>query len=248
MRYAIITDIHEDIVNLKFALKKIEKLNCDEIICLGDISGFSVPHYNYFNTRNAHECLNLIRNNCKIIIAGNHDLHAARKIPIISPDFKYPDLWYKMDYNERMNESTGLVWLYDNNELNPMYTHSDIDFLQTLPEYHILDTKEHRILLSHFIYPNLTGSAREFYSFVEDFEFHKKYMSDLDCHFGIAGHRHYAGLFVASDKEIIEKRYKREYTPKLNDCILAPPITGARNSNGFCIFDTDSFTIEAARF
>ena len=247
MKYAIIADIHEDIVSLKFALHKIEKLNCDEIICLGDISGFSVPHYNYYDTRNAHECLKLVRQNCKTIIAGNHDLHAARKTPIINPEFEYPSNWYKMDYNERLNKSCGMVWLYDNDELNPLYTHADIEFLRTLPEYHILETKGHKILLSHFIYPNLTGSSREFCSFVEDFEFHKKYMADANCHFGFAGHRHFAGLLIASDKKMIEKRYNSKYTPKLNDCILVPPITGTRNGNGFCIFDTENFTIETKR-
>ena len=68
MKYAIITDIHEDIVNLKFAFQKIEKLGCDQVICLGDISGFCAPHYHYYDTRNATECLQLIREKCEIII------------------------------------------------------------------------------------------------------------------------------------------------------------------------------------
>ncbi len=248
MKYAIIADIHEDIVNLKFAFRKIEKLNCDEIICLGDISGFSVPHYNYFDTRNAHECLRLIRANCKIIVAGNHDLHAAGRFPTINPVFTYPESWYKMDYDERLNESDGKVWLYDENELDPLYTNSDIDFLRTLPEYHILETKNQNVLLSHYFYPNLTGSSREFYSSAEDFESHKEYMSGINCHFGIAGHRHYVGLLVASDNKLIKKRYNNQYTPKANDCMLVPPITGSKISKGFCIFDVDNFVIKAQRF
>lgn len=247
MKYAIIADIHEDIVNLKFALGKIEKHNCHEIICLGDVSGFSAPHYNYYDTRNAHECLKLVRQSCKTVIAGNHDLHAAKITPKTSPNFKYPKLWYKMDYYERLNLSAGQVWLYSNDELDPLYSHADIEFLHTLPEYHILETNKHKILLSHFIYPNLTGSSREFYSFADDFELHKEYMENSGCQFGFAGHRHFTGLLIASDKGMVEKRYNSKYTPKPNDCILVPPITGARNGNGFCIFDSENLTIEAKR-
>ncbi len=43
MKLAIITDIHEDRVNLVKALRMIEKEACDEIACLGDIVGFSTP-------------------------------------------------------------------------------------------------------------------------------------------------------------------------------------------------------------
>lgn len=244
MRYAIISDIHEDVVHLTLAFKKIEKLKCDEIICLGDISGFSVPHFNYFDTRNARECLRLLRENCKIIISGNHDLHAAGKIPEINPDYKYPEEWFELNYHERLAESEGKVWLYDKDELNPLYTRSDIEFLRTLPEYHILETKDYNIFLSHYFYPNLTGSIRGFYSSSYDFEQHKKFMLDLNCHFGFSGHRHYTGLFVASDKGIIEKRFNRKYTPELNDCILVPPVAGNRIGNGFCIFDIDSLTVK----
>jgi predicted phosphodiesterase len=247
MKYAIITDIHEDIISLGLALKKIEKLKCDEIICLGDISGFTVYHIDYFKTRNASECLRLVRKNCKVIIAGNHDLHAARKTPEISPDYKYPEEWYKLNYHERLIKSDGKVWLYDNDELSPLYRDTDIEFLKTLPEYHILKTNNYNVLLSHFIYPNITGSAREFYHNIEDFEQHINYMSEAKCHFSFAGHRHFAGLFIASDKGILEKRYNRKYTPEQNDCILIPPVTGNRIGNGFCIFDTENNSIEAIR-
>jgi predicted phosphodiesterase len=245
MKYAIIADIHEDIVSLEVALMKIDKLKCDEVICLGDISGFSMPHYDYFEMRNASECLRLIRDNCEIIIAGNHDLHSARRTPEINPGFKYPKEWYKLDYQERLNISEGKVWLYDNNELNPLYTHSETDFLHTLPEFHVLKTDNHNIFLSHFIYPNLTGSAREFYSFSEDFEQHKKLVSDQNCHYSFAGHRHYTGLFISSDKGITDKRYNRKYTPQQNDSVLIPPIVGNRIGNGFCIFDSERLTVEA---
>lgn len=98
MRYAIISDIHEDIVNLRKAFTKIKKTGVDKIVCLGDISGFSVRHYSFIDLRNASECLGLIREECDIIIAGNHELHAVGKTPGITPLFSYPGNWYENDF------------------------------------------------------------------------------------------------------------------------------------------------------
>ena len=93
MKIAIITDIHEDLLSLQEAFRQIEKHQCDEIVCLGDISGYSIPYYNYLNRRNAHECLSLIRSNCKIVILGNHDIHAGSIIPSHCNFFDFPDNW-----------------------------------------------------------------------------------------------------------------------------------------------------------
>ncbi|MBN2807142.1 MAG: metallophosphoesterase family protein [Prolixibacteraceae bacterium] len=247
MRYAIIADIHEDIVNLRLALKKIEKQHCNEVICLGDISGYSASHNHYSNTRNARECLKILRENCKIIIAGNHDLHAIRKIPGISPGFCYPENWYDMDYQERFTFSNGKVWLYENDELNPLYTKADIEFLKTLPEFDVLAVKQHNILLSHYIYPNLTGASCEFFTAPHELEQHASFITEKNCFASFAGHRHYSGLFIASNHHIVKKRYYRTYTLKRNDCILVPPVSVNQIGNGFCIFDSEDFTVEAKR-
>lgn len=247
MRYAIIADIHEDVVNLKRALKKIDKLNCDEIICLGDISGFSVPHYNYFDTRDAHECLRLVREHCSIIIAGNHDLHAAQKTPSIKTNFDFPKSWYEMDYHERKKLSKGQVWLYEHDELDPLYSKEDISYLTSLPEYHILKTKTANIFLSHFIYPNLSGTMSSFYSEFDEFEQHKQFMRDHGCEISFAGHCHYSGLFIASNTAIVGKRFNKKYTPLKNDCFLVPPLAGNRIAKGFCIYDSEANYIQTKR-
>jgi len=243
MRYALISDIHEDIVHLKLALRKIEKQKCDAIICLGDVSGFSVPHYHYYDTRNASECLRIVRDNCAIIIAGNHDLHAARKVPRINPDYPYPDNWYRMDYHQRLAASREKVWLFDNDELNPLYTHDDVVFLKTLPEYHVLKTPYGNIMLSHYAYPNLTGSMRGFYSSPDEFEAHRSYMAQANCILGFTGHRHYEGLYVATISGILQKRHNRRYAPESMDCIMVPPITHSQIGNGFCIYDIEQKSV-----
>jgi len=64
LRYAIISDIHSNLEALQAVLKKIEKEKIDTIVCLGDIVGYGP---------NPNECIELIRQNCEIILTGNHD-------------------------------------------------------------------------------------------------------------------------------------------------------------------------------
>ena len=247
MKLAVISDVHEDIVSLRQALGKIEKKNCDEIICLGDISGFSIPHYHYYDTRNAHECLNILRENCKIIILGNHDINAAKKIPESTSAFVFPSNWYDLDYYEQKELSHGKLWLYVENELDPMYSNEDLKYLVTLPEKYIMDIKGMKLLFSHYVYPNITGLLKEFYNTPLEFQMHLDYMQTNGCIYSFAGHSHTKGLFIASHDKIIQKAFNRKYLLKEQVCIKVPSIASHRIGNGFCILDTDNFTVEAIR-
>lgn len=142
MRLAIISDIHEDILSLKKIISKIEKSGYDQLICLGDISGFSVTFYKYRKTRNAHECLSLLREKNSIIIPGNHDFHAGQMIPKNSAVFDFPGNWYDLDYQQRSELGKNEIWLHEEDDLNPLYTTEDIEFLRSLPEYYILNSWE----------------------------------------------------------------------------------------------------------
>lgn len=247
MKLAIISDIHEDIVSLRQALHKIEKLACDEIVCLGDISGFSVPHYRYFDTRNAHECLKLVRENCNIIIIGNHDLHASKSFSGYCPEFVFPENWYSLDYHQRKTLSNGKVWLYDHDELNPLYTDSDIEYLCTLPELQTIGQEDKKILCTHYIYPNLSGLLKEFYHEQSDFNRHFNFMEEQSCEYSFVGHAHSGGLFIATENKIIQKAFNRKYYLIEKTSIVIPSIAGNQMSNGFCIFDTDEGWVKAVR-
>lgn len=63
-RIAVISDIHANLEALKSVLADIETQNIDKIICLGDIIGKGV---------HAHECIELVKNKCDIVIKGNVD-------------------------------------------------------------------------------------------------------------------------------------------------------------------------------
>lgn len=66
MKIAIISDIHGNLEALKTTLKDIYKRKVDKIICLGDTIAKGV---------HPKECLELIKNNCEIVLQGNCDAH-----------------------------------------------------------------------------------------------------------------------------------------------------------------------------
>ena len=67
MKYAIISDIHANLEALEAVLADMRP-HADTVICLGDIVGYNA---------NPNECLELVRNVCDVVIAGNHDQAAC---------------------------------------------------------------------------------------------------------------------------------------------------------------------------
>ncbi len=247
MRIAIVTDIHEDIVSLRQALRKIDRLSIDKVVCLGDISGFSVPHYEHHNTRSAHECLKLLRKNCDLFVLGNHDLHAIKRIPHYSPNFEYPDNWYELNYFEKEETANGQLWIYEENELPPLYSRDDIRFLSKQNEIEVFEINGLSILFSHFAYPNLTGSEREFYFIPEDFTMHFEFMTRKKCNIGIIGHAHPAGLLYFTPTLTINKGFRKRSIPDDQVSIVAPSISQSGKKNGFLIIDSKKYEVEAVR-
>ena len=67
MTVAIISDIHSNLEALKRTLEYIKESEIDTIYCLGDIVGYGP---------NPNECVNLVRDNCQVVLMGNHDYAA----------------------------------------------------------------------------------------------------------------------------------------------------------------------------
>ena len=65
--FAVISDIHSNLEALTAVLADIEQRGATQIVCLGDVIGYGP---------NPRECLDLIREKCRVCIAGNHD-HAV---------------------------------------------------------------------------------------------------------------------------------------------------------------------------
>jgi predicted phosphodiesterase len=67
-RLAILSDIHGNLHALQAVFNRLERMNIDGVICLGDIVG-----YGPFPV----DCLNLVTKYCSIIVQGNHELAAV---------------------------------------------------------------------------------------------------------------------------------------------------------------------------
>jgi len=237
VRLAVISDIHEDFPQLKKVIQKAEGLGYDLLACLGDIAGFSLPFYKYKKDRNASACLDLIRQKCQVILPGNHDLHAAGKVPEHSSGFNYPENWYKLSEEEKARKAGLKLWLYQG-EQEPNYTPSDLEFIRTLTEYQVLETGDFRILLSHYAYPNLSGMQQGFYSGKRDFRDHFSFMENHDCEFGIIGHGHTRGAYLVSPGLFRHYLFRKRYRFRLPSIAGIPPVTRNGMPSGFCIFDS----------
>ena len=247
MKIAFISDIHEDVLSLKRAISLIEKAGCDEIICLGDISGFSVPYYNYYSSRNASECLSIVIKNCSSLVLGNHDLYAINKTPDISLNFKYPENWYELDYQQKLALSKDQLWLSEVNELNPLYKNADLEILSSYPEFEILKRENINIFISHYLYPNITGCEKQFYLNYNQFFDHLKFIEEKNCSISFSGHFHSEGIAYASDNKFVLKGFKKIKIPSGLTSFLCPAIAKGRNRNGFLIFDKEENTIAAKK-
>lgn len=66
-KFAIISDIHSNLEALQAVLRDIDRRGIEEIVCLGDVVGYGP---------NPKECLDIIRQRCRVCLMGNHD-HAV---------------------------------------------------------------------------------------------------------------------------------------------------------------------------
>ena len=109
MRYAIVGDIHSNLVAFQTVLADIEAGGrVDEIWCLGDVVGYGPE---------PHACIELLRSYRHVCVAGNHDWAAIGKIDIsdFNPDAAQSCRWTAQQLNTQ-----------------------DIDYLLNLPEKLVL--------------------------------------------------------------------------------------------------------------
>jgi predicted phosphodiesterase len=229
VRLAILSDIHEDYQNLLTILGKAEARGFDKLICLGDISGFSQPYYQYGKSRNASACLALLREKCDIIIAGNHDLHAAGVDPELPDHMKDHHTWpHELD-------------------LDPGYSKEDISFLATLPSYDILPSPSGNILFSHYVYPNLSGFVEGFYQRGKEFSQHFTFMLEHECSLCFTGHAHPTGFYRVHPGGFRHYHRRSIKITSFPALIGIPPATRNGYRSSFCIFDIGSLRLQVIR-
>ena len=100
---AIISDIHGNLEALNRVLEYLRENGITDIYCLGDVVGYGP---------NPNECVELVKDNCKVVLMGNHDYAA-----IGLANIEY--------FNEYAKIST--YWTQD------ILTEENLEYLKSLP-------------------------------------------------------------------------------------------------------------------
>jgi len=99
MRIAIISDIHSNLNALDNVLKKIDKLNIDTLICLGDVVGYGAE---------PNEVISLTRKYCDFVLMGNHDAAVVGKLDYT---YHYKAAKDAIDWTRGALSNDNLEWL-----------------------------------------------------------------------------------------------------------------------------------------
>ncbi len=254
MRIAFITDVHEDVVSLKKALRLIEREKCDQVVCLGDILGYPYMRGKYEDTRNFTECIALIRQHCSIVVAGNHDMFHSQRIPRYSAGFRFPAGWYDLSPSEKQELAGDKVWNYID-DYPVSLSDKDLSWMLNLPEFAIREFEGETVLISHYIYPNFSGYVLLNSNEGNRIKTHFRFLREQSCTLSIFGHLHIEGLALHYEpaegmlaKLLNGYDYYSFGEKKLKDklcSISIPALSDNGQVNGFAILDTRKRTINA---
>lgn len=248
MKLGFLTDIHEDVLNLEKALSILSKEKCDIVICLGDIIGFTIPFFRYIETRNAEECVRLIKENCSVIVVGNHDLYAIKRIPKHKAGFNYTEDWYQLDYDVRASKARNRIWLYEDNEIRCQLSDNAKEFLSNLNETEIRNFDNMNFLFSHFCFPDFSGSAiffpRETFHLAKHFD----YMKDNNCLISVSGHGHPEGAIIVDQNEFSLVGFGNHKLGEDCQWVVSPCVARTSRLNGVMILDTSIKQIQTISF
>jgi predicted phosphodiesterase len=244
MKIGLIGDIHEDIVSLKVALRQLEKHNCDELICLGDIVGYDVSCHEQAESRNPSACIAAIRSNCRYAVVGNHDLFALKKLPQSTHAFSFPPTWYDLTLQERRALSGSRVWLYETESTGTRLSRRDRHYLDALPEHLVLTLNNQSVHFSHSFHPDLTGSLMLRPHNPWELREHLQILKSHGCSFGFSGHLHPNGVIVGKDNDICEAPFGTLALARHLAHYACPGIANCSGRQGYTIVDTVKMTIQ----
>ncbi|WP_368926055.1 metallophosphoesterase [Serratia marcescens] len=245
MKTGVISDIHEDVVRLEESLKLLEKLGVDEVVCLGDIVGYSVPFYGYLATRDANRCLTLVQQCCSEVVIGNHDLFAIRKVPSAATGFNYPANWYQLDFSQRKALAEERIFLYEDHELPSLLNDNSLSYLHSLPETIVKPFRTHNVLLSHYALPDLTGSCTFEVNHHHDLAAHFTLMNERHCRHGLSGNDHIPGMKIFTPERVVQTGFERYELGTGLTWITGPTVSKGTMANGIMIYDSDEMTLSA---
>ena len=74
MPYAVISDVHSNLEALYAVIEDIRKRSTEKILFLGDAVGYGP---------NPNECIELLKKECMVFLAGNHDRAVTGDVPLV---------------------------------------------------------------------------------------------------------------------------------------------------------------------
>jgi predicted phosphodiesterase len=241
MKIALITDIHEDIARLEKAIKHIRAGGFDRIVCLGDITGFTPQFYKH--TPDANACIDLIKSEADIVVAGNHDLFTAQRLPRHTRNGKIPEDWYDLSAEDRIRLSRNKIWLYLD-EVSPRLSTENEAYLSGLKEWEILNSGDHKFMFTHFIKPNISGYSRWFPFMRLQIREHLKFMQDENCTFSFAGHWHPPAPVIINRFFWSAPRQENVRLKHFQKSVICPALSGGKYPGAYTGFDTRNFHLQ----
>lgn len=209
-----------------------------------DIIGFNYPNFGFFDSRNASECIRLVSENCKYVVAGNHDFYSIRRLPQHDAGFRYPSNWYELDYREKKKLAGDQVWVMEEVEFDPLISSSEKNYLANLPEYLSVEVGTSAVLISHYLYPDLPGLHAQFYHNFGPVEDHLEFIRSRSCSIGFSGHKHIEGamLFIGGKSRhipfgVVQLQEQLQW-------IVGPCIANGKKQNGCMVYDTVNNILE----
>jgi len=159
--------------------------------------------------------------------------------------FIFPENWYKLSIEERRELTKRKIWLYENEELLKPLTDTEEEYLSNLPEHNIINIKEQNILLSHSVFPDITGS--NFFRLHNPWELRHHFsemMTNL-ISMGFSGHMHSKYLITADKNEFKQLPYKKTNLNTKISQYFCPCIANGKEKSGLVIVDFDNYELEA---
>jgi len=170
MRIAIISDIHGNLQALNTALGVIEARRVDEIICLGDVVGYGA---------NPNECVEIVRQKCRVVLKGNHD---AASVDLIHANSFTAHAFVAAEWTHNTLTAESKKFLRD---LPLTYVTQDILFVHASP-----------MMPENWTY--VFGEIDATFTF--------RYFKEKIC---FIGHTHFPGVFSESGRESIVNQSDR---------------------------------------
>ncbi len=163
MKYAIISDVHANLEAVETCFREIERLKADRVICLGDMVDYCAQ---------PNEVVELIKNNCDIVVRGNHD----------EAQFRYEMI-------ERYTENARISSIHTRSVIKPQH----VEYFKTLPYTH----SENDLLFVH-----ASPLNPETYRYVLNTEAAELNFEAFTEHICFIGHSHRPIIFKKSGSVI----------------------------------------------